>query len=139
MKEDYQKRLKKSTLFFLPNPVPFNGQSHQKQKGPGTSSQSLFRLRNKFRKVPLLVISYLTKFDDAIWNNRWVISKIACENLCKPMHDMTNSFTSICPFVSQKCEKQGKKLQKFEYLDNEKIFFDEIKNTFHSFGRTTIW
>ena len=55
------------------------------------------------------------------------------------MHDMTNSFTSICPFVSQKCEKQGKKLQKFEYLDNEKIFFDEIKNTFHSFGRTTIW
>ena len=55
------------------------------------------------------------------------------------MHDMTNSSTSICPFVSQKCEKQGKKLQKFEYLDNEKIFFDEIKNTFHSFGRTTIW
>ena len=32
-KEDYQKALKKSTLFFLPNPVPFNGQSYQKQKG----------------------------------------------------------------------------------------------------------
>ena len=26
MKEDYQKPFKKSTLFFLPNPVPFNGQ-----------------------------------------------------------------------------------------------------------------
>ena len=36
-KKDYQKPLKKSTLSFLPNPVPFNGQSYQKQKGPGTS------------------------------------------------------------------------------------------------------
>ena len=64
MKEDYQKPLKMSTLFFLPNPVPFNVQSYQKQKGPGTSDQSLFRLRNKFRKIPLLVIYYLAKFDD---------------------------------------------------------------------------
>ena len=44
LKEDYQKALKKLTLFFLSNPVPFNGQSYQKQKGPGTSDQSLFRL-----------------------------------------------------------------------------------------------
>ena len=36
MKEDYQKALKKLTLFFLSNPVPFNGQSYQKQKAPGT-------------------------------------------------------------------------------------------------------
>ena len=66
MKEDYQKALKKSTLFFLSNPVPFNGQSYQKQKGPGTSDQSLFRLQNKFRKIPLLVMYYLTKFNDVI-------------------------------------------------------------------------
>ena len=66
MKEDYQKALKKSTLFFLPHPVPFNGQSYQKQKGPGTGDQSLFRLRNKFRKIPLLVKYYLIKFDDVI-------------------------------------------------------------------------
>ena len=58
------KSLKKSTLFFLLNPVPFNGQSYQKQKGPGTSDPSLFRLQNKFRKTPLLVIYDLTKFDD---------------------------------------------------------------------------
>ena len=51
---------KKSTLFFLPNPVPLNGQSYQKQKWRGT------RLRNKFKKNPLLVISYLTKFIDVI-------------------------------------------------------------------------
>ena len=60
------KSLKKLTLFFLLNPVPFNGQSYQKQKGPGTSNQSLFRLQNKFRKIPLLVIYYLNKFDHII-------------------------------------------------------------------------
>ena len=58
------KSLKKLTLFFLSNPVPFNGQSYQKQKGSGTSDQSLFRLQNKFRNIPLFVIYYLTKFDD---------------------------------------------------------------------------
>ena len=35
-------------------------------------------------------------------------------------------------------EKEGKmEIQKFEYLENEKSFFDEIKNMFHeglSFG-----
>ena len=66
MKEEYQKALKKLTLFFLFNPVPFNGQSYQKQKGSETSDQSLFRLQNKLRKIPLLVIDYLTRFDDKI-------------------------------------------------------------------------
>ena len=65
-KEDYQKPSKKSTLFFLLNPVPFNEQSYNKQKKPGTSDQSLFRLRNKFKKISLLVTYYLTKFDDVI-------------------------------------------------------------------------
>ena len=60
------KSLKKVTSFFLSNPVPFNRQNYQKQKGPRTSDQSLFRLRNKFRKIPLLVMYYLTKFDDVI-------------------------------------------------------------------------
>ena len=57
------KTLKKINFIFSFNPVPFNGQSYQKQKGPGTNDQSLFRLRNKFRKISLLVICYLTKFD----------------------------------------------------------------------------
>ena len=43
------KSLKKS------NPVPFNEQTYQKQKGPGTRDRSLFRLRNKFRKIPYLL------------------------------------------------------------------------------------
>ena len=66
MKGDYQKPLKKLNLFFLSSPVGLNGQSYQKQKGPGTSYQSLFRLQNKFPKISLLVIYYLTKFDGVI-------------------------------------------------------------------------
>ena len=66
MKEDYQKALRKLTLFFLSNQVPFKWQSYQKQKRLGTSDQSLIRLQNKFRKIPLLVVYYWTKFDDLI-------------------------------------------------------------------------
>ena len=43
---------------------------------------------------------------------------------------------------SRKCGKEGKKLQKFEYLKNEnrnKEIENEIKNTFHSFRRAVIW
>ena len=66
MKEDYRKALKKVTLFFLSNPVSFNSQNYQKQKGPETTDKLLFRLQNKFKKIPLLVMYYLTKFDDVI-------------------------------------------------------------------------
>ena len=38
--------------------------------------------------------------------------------------------TSICHFESEKYGKEGKKLQKYEYLDNEKSFLDEIKTFF---------
>ena len=38
------KSLKKIILFFLSNPVSFNGQNYQKQKGTGASDQSLFML-----------------------------------------------------------------------------------------------
>ena len=66
MKEDYLKALKKVTSFFPSNLVPFNRQNYQKQKRPGTSDQSLFRLQNKSKEIPLLVMYYLTKFDDVI-------------------------------------------------------------------------
>ena len=118
------------SLFFLSNPVPFNGENYQKQKGSGTSHQSLFRPWNKFRKIPLFVIYYLTKFDDVIKSSFWVISKITSANLCKSVHDIINYSTSICPFESRKCGKEGKKSQNFEYLVNENSFLDEIKNIF---------
>ena len=139
MKEDYQKALKKVTSFFLSNPVPFNRQNYQKQKGPGTSDQLLFRLRNKFRKIPLLVMYYLSKFDDVIQSGFWVILKITSANLCKSIYDIINYSISICPFEFGMCGNKGKKLQKLEYLQNEKSFLDEIKKIFHSFWRPIIW
>ena len=39
----------------------------------------------------------------------------------------------MCPFKSGNCGKEGKKLQKLQYLTNKKSFLDEIKNIFHSF------
>ena len=127
MKEDHQKALKKLTLFFLLNPVPFNGQNYQNQKGPRTSDPLLFRLQNKFRKIPLLVMYYLTEFYDVIYSGFRVILKITLENLCKSIHDIINYSTSIngfvtgivikswhchkskciCHFKSGKCGKEG--------------------------------
>ena len=51
----------------------------------------------------------------------------------QPFHDIIDYSTSICPFVSGTCGKEGKKLQKFEYFEKEKCFLNEIRNTFHSF------
>ena len=52
----------------------------------------------------------------------WVIPKMTSANLCKLVHFIMNYSTSICPFESGKCAKEGKKLQKCEYLENEKTF-----------------
>ena len=54
-------------------------------------------------------------------------------NLCKPIHDIINYSTFICPFESGKCGKEGEKIQKFGYLENEKSFLDQIKGIFHGF------
>ena len=59
------KSLKKVNFIFS-NPVPFDGHDYEKQKEPGTSDQWLFKLQNKFRKIPLLVMYYLTTFDDEV-------------------------------------------------------------------------
>ena len=72
----------------------------------------------------------MTKFDDIMQSGFSVIPKITSANLCKPIHDIINYSTSICPFESRKFGKKSKKLQKFEYLDTEKSFLDEIKTFF---------
>ena len=51
-------------------------------------------------------------------------------NLCKPIHDIISYSFSICPFVSEKCGKEGKPMN-----ENKKSYLDKIKNTFHSFER----
>ena len=64
---------------------------------------------------------YLTKFDDVIKSGFSVILKIISANLRKSIYDINYS-TSIFPFESGKCGKEGRKLQKFEYLENKKSF-----------------
>ena len=76
----------------------------------------LFRLWNKLRKIPLFIIYYVTKSDDVMQSSCWVIAKIASVNLCKLIYDIIKCSTSICPFESGNCGKEGKKLQKIEYL-----------------------
>ena len=102
------KAFKKLTLCFLPNSVLFNGQSHQKQKGPGTNSLSLFKLRNKFTKVSLLVTYYLTKFDGLMQSGFWVIPNISPWNSCKPFHEIIMYSFFVCPFESGKWKGRGK-------------------------------
>ena len=50
--------------------------------------------------------------------------------ICKPIHDIINYSTAICPFEYGKYGKEEEKLQKFQYLENQKSFLDEIKNIF---------
>ena len=59
-----------------------------------------------------------------------LILKITSANLWEPIYDIINYSTSIYPFESGKCGKDGKKLQKFEYPENEKSFLDKIKKHF---------
>ena len=51
------------------------------------------------------------------------------------------SLIILLPFVYLNLEKMERKRKKyrFEYLENEKSFLDEIKNIFHSFWRAIIW
>ena len=62
-----------------------------------------------------------------------LFQKLHLQIYASQMHDIINYSISICPLESGKCGKEGKKLQKIEYLENEKSFVDEIKNIFHSF------
>ena len=126
-------------MFFLSNPIPFNGQSYKKHKRSETNHQLLFMLRNKFRTSPLFVMYYLTKFDEVMQSSFWVFPKLTFANLCKSIHDITTYSASIWPLESGKCGKEGKKNKKIKYLKKENSFFDEIKNIFHSFARAIIW
>ena len=78
MIEDFQKALKMLTLFFISNPVLFNGQTHQKKRNlklatnhsSGLESKKKnkkkTRIQFKLKSIPLLVMHYLTKFVDVI-------------------------------------------------------------------------
>ena len=55
-------------------------------------------------------------------------------------HSWYNKYSpSIYPFEFAKHGKEGKKLQKLEYLENNKTFFDKTKNSFYSFWWDIVW
>ena len=62
----FERGLSKTLTLFFFESSPFQWTNYQKQKEPGTNDQLLFRLRNKFPKIYLLGIYYLTKFDGVI-------------------------------------------------------------------------
>ena len=53
-------------------------------------------------------------------------------------YGIINYSTFICSLESAKLGKEGKELQKFEYLENEKRFLDELKSILHGFWRVNI-
>ena len=111
------KRLSKLTLFFLSNPVPLTDKVIKNKRGLelGNSCSSDCKISSK-----KLFIYFLTKFDDKISSGFRVIPKITSANLCKPIHDIINCSTSICPFESGKCGKEGKNYKSFNISRTKK-------------------
>ena len=76
-------------------------------------------LSNTLKKVKFIFSFELIK------NNRDLELVISCSsgyktgNLRKPVHDIINYFTSICPFVSGKCGKEGTKCNNSSGIDNK--------------------
>ena len=58
-----------------------------------------------FLILVLLVMYYLTKFDDVILSGFWAILKIKSVNLCKSIYDILNYSISISPSEYGKCGK----------------------------------
>ena len=126
------KTLKKLTLFFLSNPVPFNGQGYQKQKWLETSDKSLFMLWNKFRKIPVF---YLIP-DHVWWCNIKPFFSYSKNYICKFMqanswhHKLSHFHLS---FWIQKLWKGKEKITKILVSQEGKKLFRCNKNIFMIF------
>ena len=59
--------------------------------------------------------------------------KITSASLCKQTHDIIIIPLTLVLLNMENVVREGKKLQKFEYLEKEKSFVDGIKSIFHSF------
>ena len=61
-------------------------------------------------------------------------TKCVIEDLFRQFINVKIFLKSISKVMIGREKKEGKtKIQKYEYLENKKRFFDEIKNVFHSF------
>ena len=123
MKEDYQKALKKSALFFLLSPVSLNGQRYQNKRSLELVTSHSSGYKTSSKKIHVLP-------DQVWWCNVKQFLSYSKNYICKFMqanlwHKLFHFHLSFCIWNLWK----GKILQKCEYLKNEKSFSDEIKNT----------
>ena len=119
------------------SPVPFNGLSYKKQKGLGTSDQSLFRLWNKFTKISSLVIYYLTKFYDVIIKRCSSYSKNYTWKFMQANSWHHKLFLLHFSFwIRRVCKGRGKITKSWISPEQKEIF--KLNKTFFSFWRLFI-
>ena len=85
---------------------------------------SAFQITKQVQKYSF--ICYIS--DQVWWFNVKQLLSYSKNHICKftqVIDNIINYFTSICPFESGNCGEEEKKLQRFEYLENEQSFLDE--------------
>ena len=123
-KKIIKKPWKSWVCLFLLSPVPFNRQDCEKLKGPGRSYQSLFGLQNKFKKIPLLL--HFLVFLWCITSPSMMMQSKAVFELFKKLHLLIYISQCMASYIIHLCFWIWKawlvreKLQKVEYLQNEK-------------------
>ena len=73
-------------------------------------------------KIPLLVMYYLTKFDDVMYNSFCAIPKITSANSCKPIHNMINYSTSMSLWIWKVWNRREKNYKNLNILRLKKTF-----------------
>ena len=112
-----KKSLKKLTLFFLLNPIPFNRKDYQKQKGP-----LLFRLQNKFKKIIFLV----ALSDQVWWCNIKQFLSYSKNYTCKFME-----FLSF--WIGKLCKGTWKIMKIWISQEQKELFWSNKKHFNHKF------
>ena len=113
------------------------------KKGSGTSFWCTFSAWFFHKNVPYLILYQWPKFQCHTFfpsqdiKQNVLLSSYLNSRWHHKFQDLSSIKLSSNGWQGEKEEKV--KIQKFEYLQNEKSFLDEIKNIFHSFWRTIIW
>ena len=128
MKEDYQKAFKKLTLFFLSNPVLLMDKVIKNKRCLELkTSHSSGHETSSFIRYILSDKAWWCNVKQFLSYSKNYTSKFVQVNLWHKLLHFEFSFWIW------KVWKGREKIQKFEYLENEKSFLDERKNIFHCF------
>ena len=115
----------------------------QNKKGSRTSFWCIFSAWSFHKNVPYLIMyqwpkfQYHTFFPSRDTKQNVLLSSCLGSWWCHKIQDLSWIELSSNGWQG---EQEGKmEIQKFEYLEKEKSFLDEIKNIFHSFWRAIVW